>query len=255
MFLEKIIDKKKKYLENRKKLRPFSSFEKKSTQYSGKIFFQNLKRNSINIIAEIKKASPSQGVFFEDFDPALILKNYEEGGAAAISILTETDYFLGSPEIFAALREKTQIPLLRKDFIIDEYQIYESACLGANALLLIVRILEKKTLQDFLALTRDLGMAPLVEVHDENELETALVAGADILGVNSRNLKTFQIDLQEMKRLLSLIPEKNLRIAESGIKDKSDIAYLKEAGADAFLVGETLVKSKDPKLLLKEWTA
>ena len=254
MFLNDIIEKKKQYLSNRKKDLPFSCMKVNSTKYSGSIFSDNLKSNSINIIAEIKKASPSKGIFLEDFEPVKMIKQYEAGGAKAVSILTEVDYFLGSPEMFADLRTYTKLPLLRKDFIIDEYQIYESAYLGANALLLIVKILDEKELKDFLKLTYELDMAALVEVHNESELDKALSCGAKIIGINSRDLKTFKIDKEKMKELIALMPGEIVKVAESGIKDKDDILSLKSAGADAFLVGETLVKSNDAVGLLKNWT-
>lgn len=254
MFLEEIVEKKRAYLEERKKVLPLSSIETVSTEFSGDIFYQNLKKSGINIIAEIKKASPSKGIFSEDFDALSLLRQYEKGGARAISILTEKDFFLGSPEVFCELREKTTLPLLRKDFVIDEYQIYESAYLGANAILFIVRILEPEQLSDYISLARELDIAPLVEVHDEEELGTALSSGTDIIGVNSRDLKTFKVNREKMEKLLSLIPTGFLKIAESGIQDKEDMLELRRAGADVFLVGETLIKSKSPERLLKSWT-
>ena len=192
-------------------------------------------------------------MFREDFDAVSLLQSYEKGGAGAVSVLTETDYFLGSPELFLKLRQKTDIPLLRKDFIIEEYQIYESAYLGANALLLIVRILDQQQIRDFITLAKERNMASLVEVHDEKELERALDAKADVIGVNCRDLKTFHIDKEKMKKVLSLMPENVCKIAESGIQGKEDILQMKESGANAFLVGEVLVRSKDPEQLLRKW--
>jgi indole-3-glycerol phosphate synthase len=255
MFLDEILEKKKLYLTRRKKEFPIERYMIKKTKHPGRKFIQYLKEPGINIIAEIKRASPSKGLLVKDFDSEQLLDSYTDGGAMAISVLTEKDYFLGSEEVFFILREKTDLPILRKDFIIDEYQIYESAILGANAVLLIARILDAKKLGGFIALARSLDLAPLVEVHNTEELNAALKAGADVIGVNSRDLDTFKTDKEKMKQMLARIPANMLRIAESGIQSKNDILELKKAGADAFLIGEALMTSHDPAALLKSWIA
>lgn len=212
----------------------------------------NGKADDIRIIAEVKKASPSRGVIRDDFDPLGLAREYEANGATAVSVLTEEAYFQGSLEYLRLIKEKTGLPVLRKDFIIDEYQIYEARSAGADAVLLIAAILDEKALKNFLRLTETLGMAALVEVHDEEEIKKALQAGATLIGVNNRDLKTFKVDINTTIRLLPLVPKDKIVISESGISEHADILLLKKAGASAFLIGEALVKERDAGKKLRE---
>ena len=197
------------------------------------------------VIAEIKKASPSQGVLSADFDPVRQARACEQGGASALSVLTDAAFFQGSLEHLAAAREATSLPVLRKDFTIDPYHVVEAAAHGADAILLIVAILTESEIRDYAALASDFGMAALVEVHDDAELDTALAAGASILGVNNRDLHTFQVTLETSLRLAARIPPGVLKVSESGIHSAADVRRLAEAGYQAFLVGEHLMKSGD----------
>jgi indole-3-glycerol phosphate synthase len=194
------------------------------------------------VISEVKKASPSAGVICPDFNPVNIAKAYEQGGATAISVLTDTDYFQGHADYLRQIRENVKIPLLRKDFIIDQLQIEEAITLGADTFLLIVAILEQQQLQDLLQVGLNLGMTPLVEIHDEKELEIALDAGAEIIGVNNRDLRNFTVDMGLTARLSPNIPANCLLVGESGIKTIEDATQLRKAGCKAVLVGETLVR-------------
>ena len=210
-------------------------------------FADALRANDINIIAEVKKASPSKGIIRADFDPVAIAHEYASNGAAAISVLTEQDYFQGSLEYLRAIRVAVpQIPLLRKDFIFDPYQIYESAAAGADALLLIVAMLDDTTLRSLLALTNKIGLDVLVEVHNEEEMQRAVAAGATIIGVNNRDLKTFVTTLETSIRLAPLAPSGTLLISESGIESGTDIERLRQGGFQAFLVGESLMRAESP---------
>lgn len=203
------------------------------------------------IIAEVKKASPSKGVFQEQFDPASIARQYAAGGAAALSVLTERDYFQGSLEDLEAARAATALPALRKDFTIDSLHVIEAAAHGADAVLLIAAILEEGELRRLRELAASYGMAALVEVHDAAELDAALASGAEIVGVNNRDLHTFEVTLETSLRLAERIPAGVVKVAESGIASRQDVARLREAGFDAFLVGEYLMKAADPAEAIK----
>ena len=194
------------------------------------------------IIAEIKKASPSAGVIAEDFNPVSKAKDYEAFGASALSILTEEDFFLGSNEYLRAVKKITSLPILRKDFIIDEYQIYESKLIGADCILLIASILSDQQLEEFVAIAKTLELDYLIEVHDENELKRAELYEGALIGVNNRNLKTFEVDLDNSVRLRNLFIKNNVFIAESGIKSKKDVDYLKSNNIKVFLIGESLMR-------------
>jgi len=194
------------------------------------------------IIAEIKKASPSAGVIAEDFNPVSKAKDYEAFGASALSILTEEDFFLGSNEYLKAVKKITSLPILRKDFIIDEYQIYESKLIGADCILLIASILSDQQLKEFVAIAKTLELDYLIEVHDENELKRAELFEGALIGVNNRNLKTFEVDLDNSVRLRNLFIKNNVFIAESGIKSRKDVDYLKSNNIKVFLIGESLMK-------------
>ena len=194
------------------------------------------------IIAEIKKASPSAGVIAEDFNPARKAKDYEAFGASALSILTEEDFFLGSNEYLKAVKKITSLPILRKDFIIDEYQIYESKLIGADCILLIASILSDQQLEEFVEIAKTLELDYLIEVHDENELKRAELFEDALIGVNNRNLKTFEVDLDNSVSLRNLFIKNNVFIAESGIKSRKDVDYLKSNNIQVFLIGESLMK-------------
>jgi indole-3-glycerol phosphate synthase len=203
------------------------------------------------IIAEIKKASPSKGVLKADLDPTRQAGAYREAGACAISIVTEEDFFQGDLKWVGLARDAANLPVLRKDFVYDAFQIYETRAAGASAILLIAAMLQPNELKDLIARARDFKLDVLTEVHDETELNEALEAGADIIGVNNRDLKTFNVDLQTSIRLSKLIPDDRLFVVESGIRDKADIELLLGAGADAFLIGEHLLTSPDPAAAIR----
>jgi indole-3-glycerol phosphate synthase len=207
------------------------------------------------IISEIKKASPSRGVLAEDFRPAELAASYEKGGAAAISVLTDRDFFQGSIEDLRIARAACRLPAIRKDFTIADYHVLEAAAAGADAILLIAAILDPSELRGFRELAREFAMASLVEVHDERELELALQSGAEIVGVNNRDLRTFRVSLDTSVNLAKLIPANVLKVSESGIFNASDIHRLMDAGFDAFLVGEHLMKSGDAVRALRELVA
>ena len=212
-------------------------------------FESALKKPGISFICEVKKASPSKGIIVEDFPYLQIAKEYEEAGASAISVLTEPEFFKGSSKYLQEISGEVKIPTLRKDFIIDEFQIYEAKFLGASAVLLICAILENETLKKYIELAHSLGLSALVETHDEQEVENAISAGARIIGINNRNLKTFEVDLQTTKNLCKLIPNSIIKVSESGIKTKEDMRFLKECGVDAVLIGESFMLAKDKREL------
>ncbi len=199
--------------------------------------------HGITLIAEIKKASPSKGLISDEFDYLQIASQYEQLGAAAISVLTEEDYFLGSPDYLQQIRERVQIPLLRKDFIIDSYQIYEAKLLGADAILLIVCLLSDQQLKEFMKIAEELGLDCLVEAHDEQEVKKAVSCGAKIIGINNRDLKTFHVNLDISRKLGKIIPKGIIRVSESGIHTIQDINAVLECGFDAVLIGEALMKA------------
>jgi indole-3-glycerol phosphate synthase len=198
------------------------------------------------VIAEIKKASPSKGVLAAEFAPASIAQQYEQGGAAALSVLTDERHFQGSLSDLESARSAVHIPVLRKDFTIDPYHVHQTAAYGADAILLIAAILSERQMRDFRELAERYRMAALVEVHDEDELKPAIASGARLIGVNNRNLHTFGVSLETSLRLADKIPEGVVRVAESGIHSPADVQRLRAAGYQAFLVGEHLMKSGDP---------
>lgn len=205
-------------------------------------FYDAMAKDGLSIIGEIKKASPSKGIIVEDFKPGEIALEYKDT-VDAISVLTEEHFFLGSPEYLKQASKTVSLPLLRKDFIIDSAQIYEAKTFGASCILLITAILEKNKIEDFIGISKELGMDALVEVHTEEEVEIALLAGAKIIGINNRNLKDFSIDLNTTVRLSSLIPSDRLIIGESGVHTKDDILILKQAKINGILVGESFMRS------------
>ena len=224
---------------------------------AGKDFQAALAAPGLSVIAELKQASPSKGLIAPDFERIYLDKarQYEEGGAAAISCLTEPKFFLGSDEYLRQVRAAVQLPILRKDFTVDEYQIYEAKCLGADAVLLICSLLSQGQLAEYLCQAHELGLTALVEAHDAEEVGSALAAGAAIIGVNNRNLKDFSVNPLNSLRLREQIPAEKLFVAESGIAKASDCAGLKAAGVQAVLVGEALMRSSDPAAMLKEMRA
>ena len=254
MILEEIVKKKREELEALKRVRPFEELKKglEGGLQPARDFVSPLKQEGINIIAEIKKASPSKGIIREDFDPVEIAHTYEQAGAKALSVLTEKNYFLGAPEYIEAVRKAVGLPVLRKDFIIDEYQLYESRLIGADCVLLIVRILSPEELRRFVELARELGMETLVEVHNRRELDVALSTNTTIIGINNRDLETFNTDINVSLELARKIPEDRVVVSESGICSYEDIRRLKAAGVDAFLIGEAFMKEQDIEKKFKE---
>jgi len=201
--------------------------------------------NPYRIIAEVKKASPSKGIIREDFDPLTIAQAYEKGGASALSILTEPHFFQGDKEYLGAVRRYTSIPLLRKDFIIDKYQLVEALAYGADFVLLIAKALSRKELKELLQYAHHLGLEVLVEIHDKTDLIKAIFAGANIIGINHRNLETFEMDMSLTQKLVPLIPNSKIIVAESGITTHEMVVELGKMGADAFLVGEHFMRQND----------
>lgn len=209
--------------------------------------------NRINLIAEIKKASPSRGIIRKDFDPASIAVAYEANGASAISVLTDKEFFQGDLKILSIVRSVTSLlPILRKDFIIDDYQIYQSKVAGADAILLISAILDLNTLQKFLDVATEIGLDCLVEVHTEDELRKVLKTSASIIGINNRNLHTFEVDIKTTAELVKMIPKDKIIVSESGIFSKDDVIFLKNNGVHAILVGESLMASDDIPSKMRE---
>ncbi len=248
--LQRILEEKQKEIARRKErglfFRPFWDAPRRSLKKA-------LSTPGIQIIAEVKRASPSKGLIAQDWDPVAQAKRYQQGGAAAISCLTDEPFFKGHLEYLAALRQAVNLPLLRKDFILDPCQIEEARAFGADAVLLIVAALSPERLSQLLTETHRLGLEALVEVHDEEELEIALSCGAPIIGINNRNLRTFEVSLETTLRLIKRIPQGTVVVSESGIKDKKDLEQLAQAGVEAALIGETLMRAPDPTELLRHW--
>ena len=218
-------------------------------------FEKALKKDEISFICECKKASPSKGIIAENFPYLEIASEYEKAGADCISVLTEPKWFLGRDEYLGEIARKVTIPCLRKDFTVDEYMIYEAKILGASAVLLICSILSSDQLKEYLTICNELGLSALVETHDEKEVEMACDVGARLIGVNNRNLKDFSVDTENSRRLRELIPRDVLFVSESGVKSAEDVKILKEIGADAVLVGETLMRAADKRAKLRELKA
>ncbi|MCS5420993.1 MULTISPECIES: indole-3-glycerol phosphate synthase TrpC [Psychrilyobacter] len=243
MILERIVERKKMRL---KELNLDIKLLKEKAERSepGPSFIESLQKKGLSIIGEVKRASPSKGVIKENFDPLELAVEYENC-VDAVSVLTEEDFFLGSPEYLKKITDAVGIPALRKDFIIEEVQIYEAKILGASAILLITAILEEKTLKKFIQTAESLGMDALVEVHAKEGIETAIRAGAQIIGINNRDLKTFEVDLNTTVELAKLIPKNKVIVSESGIKNQMDIEKLKKAGIDGVLIGEVFMRCDD----------
>lgn len=254
-MLDEIIEKTKERVEQAKEIIPLEELKSQVSQLEISEDFpfkKALSGDDIAIIAEVKKASPSKGLIAEDFDYLKIAKEYEEAGASAISVLTEPYFFMGDDDYLREIAEAVDIPVLRKDFVIDEYMIWEAKLLGASAVLLIVSILDIVQLKRYLDLAHDLGLSAIVETHDGDEIMRAMTVGAEIIGVNNRNLNDFTVDIENSINLRRCVGEDVIFISESGIKTKEDVARLKENNVDAVLIGETLMKSDDKKAMILE---
>ncbi len=223
--------------------------------YATRDMLAALKSERVSLVAEVKRASPSKGTLTEDFAPVMLAATYAQNGASAISVLTDEDFFQGSLRYLRAIREAVAAPILRKDFVIDSYQVYEGRWAGADAILLIVAALSDGQLADLYALTADLEMTALVEAHDEWEMERALRLGATLIGVNNRDLKTFHVDLGTTARLAGMVDDDVVLVAESGIFSAADAREMGRLGADAILVGEALMKAPDTVSLVRELSA
>lgn len=251
-ILKKLSDYAKERVEISKKKISFADMRRQAESISsGNFSFENsLKKNGISFICEVKKASPSRGVIAENFPYVEIAKEYEAAGADAISVLTEPKWFLGSEKYLEEISKNVSIPLLRKDFTVDPYMIYEAKTIGASAVLLICAILEKSQLAEYMEIATEIGLSVLTEAHDEAEIEMALNAGAKIIGVNNRNLKDFSVNTNNAGKLRSLVPSDRIFVSESGIMQPSDILSAKAAGADAVLIGEAFMRASDKKAFL-----
>jgi indole-3-glycerol phosphate synthase len=257
LILDRIIESNKKILNKSKIECNINYLENIIDKLPEALNFKNALRkqntNDIRIIAEVKKASPSKGIIREDFDPLKIARQYEANNAAAISILTESEFFMGKLRFLREIKNAVKIPLLRKDFLFDPYQIYEARANGADAVLLIAAILEKPLLDDLLSVVKKLSMNALVEVHTKEELKKVLQTDAEIIGINNRNLKSFKTDIQTSIDLMADIPKSKVIVTESGIKTKEDIQKLSKAGVDAFLIGETFMRADNPGEMLNSF--
>jgi len=253
MILDDIVQVKKLELRKAKEIRKFAELKAKARNAAPLKPFDLRRNGAVSIIAEFKRASPVKGLFRADLDPADQALKYREGGASAISVLTDEQFFKGSVDDLRAARNAAGLPILRKDFVIDEYQLWEARVMLADAALLIVRILDRAQLRDYIALAREeLKIATLVEVHGEKELEAALDAKATVIGINNRDLDTFKVTLETTARLRGIIPADRIVVSESGISTREDIVLLQNMKVDAALVGEELVKASDPTAKLKE---
>jgi len=252
-MLERIITQKREGVEQRKKAAPLAYLQERiGGQKPPLDLAPALRGDHIRLIAEVKKASPSRGLLRPNLNPTELARTYSEGGAAAISVLTEENYFMGSIEHLAAIREVVGLPLLRKDFIFDPYQVYESRAYGADALLLITALLGQGQLEEMISLSHGLGLRCLVEVHNENEVERAVLSGAEIIGINNRDLNSFAVDINTTHRLRSLVPKERVLVSESGIKSRRDMERLGRWRVDAVLVGEALVTASDIRAKMRE---
>jgi len=254
MILDKIVSYKKKKIEEEKEITPIDEIlpvmDSCNDTRSFKKAFEN--KTSISIIAEVKKASPSKGIIKKDFNPEEIARAYGSNRAEAISVLTEDRFFKGHNSYLKEVRNVTSAPLLRKDFIIDPYQIYQSKVLGADAILLIVSILSKEKIVEFIEIAKSIGLECLVEVHDRFELEAALKAGSEIIGINNRDLKTFNTSLSTTENLIKHIPESKVIISESGINTRQDMEFLQSLGVNGVLIGEGLMRANSIEDKFKE---
>ncbi len=255
MILDEIAKKTKERIEEKKKVVSMDELKAQALTMrtdTGFPFEQALKKSGMSFICEVKKASPSKGLIAKEFPYITIAKDYEEAGADAISCLTEPFYFQGSDQYLQEIAAEVNIPVLRKDFTVDPYMIYEAKVLGASAILLICAILSKEQLKDYYELANSLGLSVLIEAHTEQEVKQALSCGGRIIGVNNRDLKTFQVDIATSKRLRGLVPKEYIYVSESGIRGPEDIRELYENGTDAVLIGELLMRSANKQDCLRE---
>ena len=255
MILNEIAEKTKERTAEEKLRLPLSTVRREAENMdknTGFPFEKALAADGLSFICEVKKASPSKGLIAEDFDFVNIAKDYEKAGAAAISCLTEPYWFRGADEYLTEITKNVSIPVLRKDFTVDEYMIYRAKTIGASAVLLICAILSQNQLNEYYDIAKSLGLSVLVEAHDEKEIDMALNCGAKIIGVNNRNLKDFTVDINNSINLRKLVPPEVLYVSESGMKTNEDIARLYHNGVNAVLIGETLMRSKDKKAMLDE---
>ena len=254
-ILDTLADAARARVEENKKKKPMEVLKKEAKSLAadtGFPFEKTLAAPGISVICEVKKASPSKGLIAVDFPYLEIARQYERAGASAISVLTEPEYFLGSDDYLREIAREVSIPVLRKDFTVDEYQIYEAKVLGADAILLIAAILSEEKIKEFYDLAKSLEIDCLVEVHNEKELKKVVACGCDIIGINNRNLKTFDVDLNTTSKLAPLIPYEAVLVSESGMKDENDMKNVKEQGADAVLIGETFMRSDYIKETMKQ---
>ena len=255
MILEEIAARTVQRVAEEKNAVPLSEMKKRAEAMdanTGFPFKKALSGSEISFICEVKRASPSKGLIAPDFPYLDIARDYEKAGASAISCLTEPFWFKGKDEYLTEISQAVKIPVLRKDFTVDEYMIYQAKTLGASAVLLICSILSKEQLSEYLGIAHSLGLSALVEAHDEEEVRTALAVGAGIIGVNNRDLRTFTVDINNSARLRKLVPPEVLFVSESGIKTAADIEALRSNGTNAVLIGETLMRSPDKKAALDE---
>jgi indole-3-glycerol phosphate synthase len=254
MFLEKVAEIKREEIAKRKPLFPLKEMEEMVSRLPPpRDFMEAISHHApMALIAEIKRSSPSAGVLKDDVDLHRIASAYETGGACAISVLTETHFFKGKLSHLIQVKEGTSLPLLQKDFILDPFQIYEGRVLGADAILLIASLLDREELRDFVGLARSIQLVPLVEVHNESDLEKTSTLDLSLMGINNRDLKTLEVDLKTTLRLKKEIPHGMKVISESGIRSSGDVRLLREAGVDGILVGEVLMRSSDPTSKIRE---
>lgn len=255
-FLARIVSNKQDEIACAQKKLPLTALQQTAQTQAAPLDFRGALTNgeSLVVIAEMKKSSPSAGVLRENFNPAALAKSYATHGAAALSILTEEKFFGGNTENLQKARAVCALPILRKDFILDPYQIWEARAFGADAILLIAALLDRSQLFELLLETAETGMQALVEVHNEAELDRALLVGANLIGMNNRDLQTFEVTLETTERLSKLIPASCVRVAESGIKSRHDVERMAACGVDAILVGSHLMRHADPGQALAELT-
>lgn len=245
MMLERIVAAKRDEVDKRKRETPLSALAERIAGMPPARDFRGAIGGACAVIAEVKRRSPSRGLLREDLDPAEVARAYEAHGAAAVSVLTDASFFGGSEADLAAVRKSVSLPVLRKEFVLDPWQVHETRAIGGDALLLIAAILSEGQLREYRELAATLGLAVMVEVHDRRELETALASGAEIVGINNRDLKTFTTDIATSLLLAPLIPADRIAVSESGIRTREEIELLMQAGIRAFLIGETLITAPD----------
>lgn len=255
MILEELAEHARERVEKAKREKSLEQIREEALALpGGDLRFEKALRNQkMSFICEIKKASPSKGIISEKFPYLEIADDYERAGADCVSVLTEPKWFLGSDEIFRQVRERISLPMIRKDFTVDSYQIYEAKLLGADAVLLICALLDTEQIREYIGICDELGLTVLVETHNEEEIRSAVQAGARVIGVNNRNLKDFSVDFENAGRLRGKIPGEAVFVAESGVRSAEDVGDLRRIGADAVLIGEALMRAEDKKKTLAEY--